>query len=98
MTGAAGLRARVPLRPGTLRRVLAGVLLLSCAEFVRSGLYAGYLPQAASKLLACPRPTRWCSAPRPLPRTSLPTPPCAAQRARRCCASGCVRWCSRARR
>lgn len=55
MTGAAGLRARVPLRPGTLRRGLAGGLLLSCAEFVRSGLYAGYLPQAASKLLGLPK-------------------------------------------
>ena len=56
MTGkAAGLRARLPLHPGTLRRVLAGVLLLACAEFVRSGLYAGYLPQVVGDLLGLPR-------------------------------------------
>ncbi|GGI82479.1 MFS transporter [Deinococcus wulumuqiensis] len=56
MTGrAAGLRGRLPLHPGTLRRVLAGVLLLSCAEFVRSGLYAGYLPQVVGDLLGLPK-------------------------------------------
>ena len=55
MTGVTGLRERLPLRPGTLRRVLAGVLLLSCAEFVRSGLYAGYLPQVVSDLLGLPK-------------------------------------------
>ena len=53
--GAAGLRGRLPLHPGTLRRVLAGVLLLSCAEFVRSGLYAGYLPQVVGDLLGLPK-------------------------------------------
>ncbi|MFC4639839.1 MFS transporter [Deinococcus hohokamensis] len=37
------LRDRLPLRPGTASGVLAAAVTLACAEFVRSGLYAGYL-------------------------------------------------------
>ncbi|MFC4426760.1 MFS transporter [Deinococcus navajonensis] len=37
------LRERLPLRPGTASGVLAAAVTLACAEFVRSGLYAGYL-------------------------------------------------------
>ena len=55
MTGASGLRERLPLHPGSLRRVVAGVLLLACAEFVRSGLYAAYLPQVSGALLGLSR-------------------------------------------
>ncbi|WP_414656900.1 MFS transporter [Deinococcus sp. VB343] len=51
----AELRQRLPLLPGTLRQVAAGALLLACAEFVRSGLYGAYLPQATEKLLHLPK-------------------------------------------
>lgn len=49
------LLQRLPLQPGTARPVLAGILLLACAEFVRSGLYGSYLPQATETLLGLPR-------------------------------------------
>ncbi|WP_034387218.1 MFS transporter [Deinococcus sp. YIM 77859] len=44
----------LPLRPGTLGAVAAAALTLACAEFVRSGLYAAYLPQAGPRDLGLP--------------------------------------------
>ncbi|GMA14611.1 MFS transporter [Deinococcus metallilatus] len=44
----------LPLRPGTLGSVAAAALTLACAEFVRSGLYAAYLPQAGPRELGLP--------------------------------------------
>lgn len=41
----------LPLAPGTLPGVLATAAALACSEFVRSGLYASYLPQATGTLL-----------------------------------------------
>jgi MFS family permease len=45
----------LPLRPGTVGGVAATGLALACAEFVRSGLYGAYLPQATAALLALPK-------------------------------------------
>ena len=42
---------RLPLAPGTLPGVLAASATLACSEFVRSGMYASYLPGAAGALL-----------------------------------------------
>ncbi|EYB68683.1 major facilitator superfamily transporter [Deinococcus phoenicis] len=44
----------LPLRSGTLGSVAAAALTLACAEFVRSGLYAAYLPQAGPRELGLP--------------------------------------------
>ncbi|TDE87141.1 MFS transporter [Deinococcus sp. S9] len=44
----------LPLRPGMLGPVTAAALTLACAEFVRSGLYAAYLPQTAPRDLGLP--------------------------------------------
>ncbi len=49
------LRDRLPVKPGTLGGVLAAALTLACSEFVRSGLYGAYLPQATGTLLGLPR-------------------------------------------
>lgn len=48
-------RPPLPLRPGTLGGVAATGAALACAEFVRSGLYAAYLPQASAALLNLPK-------------------------------------------
>ncbi|MCD0163663.1 MFS transporter, partial [Deinococcus sp. 6YEL10] len=40
------LRSRLPLRPGTLRAVIAATFSLACAELIRSGLYLSYLGQS----------------------------------------------------
>lgn len=45
----------LPLRPGTVGGVAATGLALACAEFVRSGLYGAYLPQASAALLDLPK-------------------------------------------
>ncbi|WP_019585355.1 MFS transporter [Deinococcus apachensis] len=45
----------LPLRPGTGLGVAAAALTLACAEFVRSGLYGAYLPQASTNLLGIPK-------------------------------------------
>lgn len=50
-----GARPPLPLRPGTLGGVVATGVALACAEFVRSGLYAAYLPQASAALLGLPK-------------------------------------------
>ncbi|QLG12286.1 MFS transporter [Deinococcus sp. D7000] len=42
---------RLPVKPGTLPGVLVAALVLACSEFVRSGLYAAYLPQAVGMLM-----------------------------------------------
>ena len=42
-SGLGRLLASVPLRPGTAAGVLSAVMVLICAEFVRSGFYMGYL-------------------------------------------------------
>lgn len=44
----------LPLRRDALGSVAAAALTLACAEFVRSGLYAAYLPQAAPRDLGLP--------------------------------------------
>ncbi|WP_084050812.1 MFS transporter [Deinococcus hopiensis] len=44
----------LPLRPGTVGGVSAAALALACGEFVRSGLYAAYLPQYAPHVLHLP--------------------------------------------
>ncbi|GHG32453.1 MFS transporter [Deinococcus indicus] len=41
------VRSRLPLRPGTLRAVIAATFSLACAELIRSGLYLSYLGQSA---------------------------------------------------
>lgn len=46
---------RSPLRPGTLGPVAAAAVALACAEFVRSGVYAAYLPQAGPRELGLPQ-------------------------------------------
>ncbi|BDP42377.1 MFS transporter [Deinococcus aetherius] len=46
---------RSPLRPGTLGPVVAAAAALACAEFVRSGVYAAYLPQAGPRELGLPQ-------------------------------------------
>lgn len=51
MSAVAAWQDRLPVRPGTLSGVLVAALVLACSEFVRSGLYAAYLPQAAGALL-----------------------------------------------
>lgn len=56
MSATASLRARLPVKPGALPGVLVAALVLACSEFVRSGLYAGYLPQATGSLLNLPKP------------------------------------------
>ncbi|MBB5235238.1 MFS transporter [Deinococcus budaensis] len=48
-------RPPLPLRPGTRGGVAATGAALACAEFVRSGLYAAYLPQASAGLLGLPK-------------------------------------------
>ncbi|MDV6374324.1 MFS transporter [Deinococcus arenicola] len=55
MSVAASLRERLPVKPGTLPGVVAAALVLACSEFVRSGLYAAYLPQATGMLLGVPK-------------------------------------------
>nr|WP_246580448.1 MFS transporter [Deinococcus aestuarii] len=42
------------MRPGTLGPVAAAAVALACAEFVRSGVYAAYLPQAGPSALGLP--------------------------------------------
>jgi MFS family permease len=42
---------RMPFQPGSLGTVLSAAAALACAEFVRSGVYAAYLPQAGPDLL-----------------------------------------------
>jgi DHA1 family multidrug resistance protein-like MFS transporter len=51
----AALREKLPVKPGTLPGVLVAALALACSEFVRSGLYGAYLPQATGTLLGLPR-------------------------------------------
>ena len=46
---------RLPVKPGTLPGLLVAALVLACSEFVRSGLYGAYLPQATGTLLGLPR-------------------------------------------
>lgn len=43
MSATRSLHDRVPLKPGTAPAILAAFITLGCAEFVRSGLYSGYL-------------------------------------------------------
>ena len=42
---------KMPFQPGSLGVVLSVAAALACAEFVRSGVYAAYLPQAGPDLL-----------------------------------------------
>ena len=46
---------RLPVKPGTARSVIVAAVTLVTAEFVRSGLYAGYLPQVVGDLLGLPK-------------------------------------------
>ncbi|GGO34843.1 MFS transporter [Deinococcus humi] len=51
MSAVTSWQDRLPVKPGTLPGVLVAALVLACSEFVRSGLYAAYLPQAIGPLL-----------------------------------------------
>ncbi|CAM3784473.1 MFS transporter [Deinococcus frigens] len=51
MSAVTALRERLPVKPDRLPGVLVAALVLACSEFVRSGLYAAYLPQAIGTLL-----------------------------------------------
>ncbi|MFB9992217.1 MFS transporter [Deinococcus oregonensis] len=48
------LSDRIPLQPGTLVPVLGATLAVACAEFVRNGIYVGYLPLVAHSELGLP--------------------------------------------
>lgn len=50
----ARLRGRLPFAPADLGTVMFAALALACAEFVRSGLYAAYLPQVAGPQMHLP--------------------------------------------
>ncbi|WP_293913772.1 MFS transporter [Deinococcus sp.] len=45
---------KMPFQPGSLGTVLSMAAALACAEFVRSGVYGAYLPQAGPELLGVP--------------------------------------------
>ncbi|AIZ43984.1 multidrug transporter [Deinococcus radiopugnans] len=55
MSVVAAWQDRLPVKPGTLPGVLVAALVLACSEFVRSGLYGAYLPQATGTLLGLPK-------------------------------------------